>query len=183
MNREEIVIEIRRWSSSVLEKTSDNYNGLPACPFAKKAWRDNRVDFIFKDTEDWDALYLAIEDWDDSKDVVILVDSCYEDFKEFYEILDSINEDLSNGVFSTKDMFLMGFHPESDDNDLLDDEIEMTDEEPYAMIFLQRLSKLQEASDQLREKGYYNTCEEYYGGASSYRQRQEYYRRLKWQAQ
>ncbi len=183
MNREEIVKEIRRWSSSVLEKTSDNYNGLPACPFAKKAWRENKVDFVFKDTADWDVLYLAIDDWDDSKDVVILVDNCYEDIEEFYEILDSLNEDLSNGVFNTKDMFLMGFHPESDDNDLLDDEIEMTDEESYAMIFLQRLSKLQEASDQLREKGYYDTCEEYYGGASSYHQRQEYYRRLKWQVQ
>jgi len=183
MNEKEVIEEIKRWSASVLEQTSDNYNGLPVCPYAKKAWRDNKVGFIFKKTKSWKVLYKAIDEWDDSKEVIILVDHDFFEFDAFYEFLDNMNESISKGKHSTKDMFLMGFHPESDDNDLLDDEIEMTDEEPYAIVFLQRLTKLQEASDQLREKGYYDTCEEYYGGSSSYHQRQEYYRRLKWQGQ
>ena len=181
--REDVVEELKRWSSSVLEKTNENYNGLPACPFARRAWAEDKVGFLFKETDEWDSLYLAIEDWDDSKEVVILVDHCYPELDDMYAFLDDMNKDIADGVFATKDMFLMGFHPDAEDNDLLDDKIEMTDEEPYAMIFLQRLSKLQEASDQLREKGYYNTCEDYYNGSSLYQQRQDYYRRLKCQVQ
>ena len=151
--QEAVIQELKRWSASVLEKTNENYNGLPACPFARKAWAEDKVGFLFKDTEDWDSLYLAVEDWDDSKEVIILVDHCYPELDDMYAFLDDMNKDIAEGVFVTKDMFLMGFHPEAEDNDLLDDEIEMTDEEPYAMIFLQRLSKLQEASRSVEREG------------------------------
>jgi hypothetical protein len=80
LTEESVIKELRRWSASVLEKTNENYNGLPACPYAKKAWLEDKVGFVFKDTEDWDIQYLSIEDWDDSKDVIILVDHCYPEF-------------------------------------------------------------------------------------------------------
>ena len=35
--------EIRSWSSEVLEKPSENYSGLPPCPYAKKAWANEKV--------------------------------------------------------------------------------------------------------------------------------------------
>ena len=73
----------------------------------------------------------------------------------------------------------MGFHPEDDGNELLDNEFESTVDTPYGMVFLQRLSKLQEASDALRVKGYYNIAQQYYNADFLYEQRQDFYRRLK----
>jgi hypothetical protein len=30
--------EIREWSRTLLEKKNPEFNGLPACPYAKAAW-------------------------------------------------------------------------------------------------------------------------------------------------
>ena len=70
-------------------------------------------------------------------------------------------------------MFVMGFYPESDENELLENSLEMTDDNSYAMIFLQRLTKLQEASNVLREKGYYDACQDYYENEPLYELRAE----------
>ena len=56
----------------------------------------------------------------------------------------------------------------------------MTDDNSYAMIFLQRLTKLQEASNVLREKGYYDVCQDYYENEPLYELRAELYRRLRY---
>ena len=68
--------ETLAWSKEVLEIPNEYFNGLPACPYAKKAWADNRVGITFKYTSHWQDLYTLISTWDDSKDVVILVDFC-----------------------------------------------------------------------------------------------------------
>ena len=175
-----IISETREWSKHALERSNEHYNGLPACPYAKKAWAENRVGFAFKYDNQWQDLYKLISQWDDSKDVVILIDFSPLPLDEMDEYLNGMNDAISNGFFINEDMFLMGFHPEDVDNELLDDEdFESTVDTPYAMIFLQRLSKLQEASDALRLKGYYENCEEYYGSSDLYENRKNLYRRLK----
>lgn len=174
-----VIEEIHRWSKESLEKPNDHYNGLPACPFAKKTWSDNKIHFIYKYDEDWSVLNNCINDWNDNHDVVVLIDFDYPDIDDLYDLMAKYNDDLSEGKYKTKDMFLMGFHPEADSNEMLEDSFEMTEDNSYAMIFLQRLSKLQEASNLLREKGYYENCEEYYGSESLYQYRRDLYRRLK----
>ena len=44
---------------------------MPACPFAKRAWVDDRVGFILKD-ESFDVLFEAIYKGQ-KKDVIILI--------------------------------------------------------------------------------------------------------------
>ena len=61
---------------------------------------------------------------------------------------------------------------------LEEDDFESTVEEPYAMIFLQRLTKLQEASNTLRMKGYYDVSQQYYNADHLYENRNRLYRRL-----
>lgn len=171
--------EIRLWSQELLEQPTEHYNGLPACPFAKKAWSDDRVDFVFKHNSSWDILYDTINSWDDSKDVIILIDFDYLGLEELYDFLLLLNESLSK---EGSDMFVMGFHPEEGrvkSSELLSDSFEMTDDNSYVMIFVQRLTKLQEASNLLRDKGYYNLCEDYHEGNSLYKVRESFYRRLK----
>jgi len=38
-----IAQEIREWSANWLELASDTFNGVPPCPFAKRAWQSQRV--------------------------------------------------------------------------------------------------------------------------------------------
>ena len=45
---ENIKNEIRLWSKEALEKPNENYNNMPACPFAKRAWADDRVVLYLK---------------------------------------------------------------------------------------------------------------------------------------
>ena len=177
---QEIITETQAWSKTALEVVNENYNNLPPCPYAKKAWLEDKVGFCFKYTNDWQDLFTLVSQWDDSKDVVILIDFCYLPLDKMDEYLNSLNEAISEGMLINKDMFLMGFHPEDEDNELLDDpDFDSSIDVPYAMIFLQRLSKLQEASNTLRMKGYYNFAEQYYNGYDLYEKRASLYRRLK----
>ena len=41
-----IVEEIRQWSAEVLEQPSPYFNNLPACPYARSAWIDNKVSIL-----------------------------------------------------------------------------------------------------------------------------------------
>ena len=48
-DKTEIVTEIRGWSKHVLEPRNSEFNDIPACPYAKAAWEDNKVEVIFKE--------------------------------------------------------------------------------------------------------------------------------------
>ena len=54
-------------------------------------------------------------------------------------------------------------------------------EKEYALIFVQRLSKLQESANKLKKLGYYDKYYKEYNVEDIYEQRENYYRRLKWQ--
>ncbi len=41
--REEIIEDVRLWSKHFLEVPNVHLGGVPACPFAKKAWADDKV--------------------------------------------------------------------------------------------------------------------------------------------
>ena len=51
----------------------------------------------------------------------------------------------------------------------------------YSLIFVQRLSKLQESANKLKKLGYYDNYYNKYNVEDIYKQRENYYRRLKWQ--
>jgi hypothetical protein len=74
----------------------------------------------------------------------------------------------------------MGFHPHDEANDFIDDQsfMQVVDDE-YAMIFVQRLSKVQESADKLAEKGYYDKYLEEYNAEEIFQERSDLYRRLK----
>ena len=77
-------------------------------------------------------------------------------------------------------MYLMGFHPESESNELIDDTtFETKVDTLYAMIFIQRLSLLCKSSEKLMSKGYYNRKQGSYDIKAVLTRRNELYRRLK----
>ena len=175
-----IETEIRRWSANVLEKKNRTFNNLPACPYAQAAWDKDKVGIVFKHDKDYQCLYTLISTFDDRYDLIILVDTAYDDYEKFHEYLEQLNDAISQGFFIDKDMWLMGFHPEGDDNDNLEGEsFEPLVEEEYGLIFVQRLTKLQESAEKIKKLGYYDCYKDEYNSDEIYQKRELFYRRLK----
>jgi len=180
----QICQEIMAWSDHTLHKPNPFYNGMPPCPYAQKAWEDNKVLILFKYDTNMQVLYSTISQWEDAFDLVIIVDMAFQkDSDVFHDYLEQLNEAISDGVFIDRDMWLMGFHPHDEPNDFIDDNSFMQIvEDEYAMIFVQRLSKVQESADKLAKKGYYDNYLEEYDAEQIFQNRELLYRRLKsWQ--
>ena len=155
---ESIRKEIRDWSKHSLEKANENYNGFPPCPYAAKAWIDNKVDIQFKYDLSPEKLYENISHYNDK-----------------YEA-------ISNDAFHNKDIYVMGCHPEDDTNEIIEsDSFETEVDDVYSMIFIQRLSLLERASEKLRSKGYYDRTYGNYKVDEILQKRNKLFRRLVWQ--
>ena len=63
--------EIRAWSAHALERKNLAYNGFPPCPYAAKAWMDNKVDVQFKYDGDPTPLYTTLAQYDDDYELII----------------------------------------------------------------------------------------------------------------
>lgn len=152
--RLQVVSEIQQWSSQVLEKPSKHFNGLPPCPFAKKAWLDKKVKVDFGDKK---TVINRCMNWDDSLDLVIIVAEDWE-WGEIDEWCENENNNLEND-----DLTLMAFVPCDDAITPGQSQEELEDwdhilDEPYAMVFIQRLTTVNAASEKLEQKGYYKNC-------------------------
>ena len=177
--------EIREWSKHSLEKANENYNGFPPCPYAAKAWIDNKVDIQFKYDISPEKLYANISHYNDDYELIILVDFDYDPEPErFHDYLVGVNEAISKDAFQDADIYVMGFHPEDDANEILESDSFETDvEEVYAMVFIQRLSVLEKAAEKLRSKGYYDRTHGNYAVDEILQNRNKLFRRLQWREQ
>lgn len=149
-----VIAEIQQWSRQVLDRPSDHYNGLPPCPFARKAWADRKVKVTFGDKKEVIKQCLG---WDESLDLLIVVTEDWE-WGDIDEWCEGENEQLSDD-----DLTLMAFVPDSNAVPPGQPEEELEDwdpliDEPYAMVFIQRLSAVNAASDKLERQGYYKNC-------------------------
>lgn len=176
-----IMDEIRAWSKHTLEEKNPYFNNLPACPYARKAWADNQVRFVFKYESSAKKVFEELCDFNDSFELVIVVDMNYpEDVGSFHAQIEWINEAIAGGMFEDRDLWVMGFHPHDDVNELVDQgQFDPLVELEYAMIFVQRLSRVQDASDKLKKLGYYDKYFEEYNVEEIFEQRNALYRRLK----
>ena len=177
---EEIKKEIRDWSKHALEAPNPDFNNLPACPYAQAAWKDNKVDIVFKKDRSYGILSDTLENWNENKDLVIIVDTEFIQIEDrFHKYHDLINKRISENYYKDKDLWVMGFHPYQEANELIDDgTFEGATDTEYALIFVQRLSKLEEASDKLVSRGYYDRYFKTYDVSGMYKIRKKYYRRL-----
>ena len=117
----------------------------------------------------------------DPLDLCILVDLKYEeDPDDFHYYLDRVNEAIADGIFIDRDIWVMGFHPDDDvDEEAFDQNFEVTNDTLYAMTFIQRLSKLEESANTLRQKGYYDFYKDHPDAKDIWDTRRKFYRRLK----
>ena len=173
--------EIREWSFNWLEEPDDRYNGMSPCPYARRAWNDDKVFITFKHLKSYWSVFDVLENFNDEKDLTIIADTQYEKApEEFHQRLVGINHVIANGAFGDKNLWVMGFHPDDEASEYVDDAnfCHLT-EESYAIIFVQRLTKLHESADKLKKRGYYKIYSKEYNADAIFKLRETLYRRLK----
>ena len=174
--------EIRLWSKHYLEVRNKHLNGLPACPFARKSWAQNKVDIQIRNTDQGYTrdLHKHVKKLDfNKKELLIFCDVNYKQYSlnKFQSIIDNFN-----GRYNKKDVYFMGFHPYNPPNKeeqefLLDptgDTSDLPDSKiQFSMMLIQKFSQLYEASDRLHRMGYYDEWPtDYYHEVVSSRQQQ-----------
>ena len=171
--------DLRSWSREVLEVPNKNLNGLPACPYAREAWKQNKVRVVETDHIGVETILQANKFNNNQYELVVV--ASYK-FPTPYQFTDFIG--FLNDTYSWCDLHIMGFHPEygaeeADLDFLYDHDWASSIEEEYAMMFIQSLSQVDDASLKLEKLGYYDVYpkEEYEALVLDRRQR----RNRKWQ--
>jgi len=155
--KELIKSELRLWAVKTLAPPNPHFNGLPACPFAAQAFARDRVDvrvgfgWQMAGVEDTALRYPR------NKDVVIhaeLNPAMYPSRLQ-HEVC------RLNDALSKKNIWCIGFHPDDPEPEFVEDEdgFENIVDEPYAMVFVQRLTELDDASRVLEAQRYYTKVE------------------------
>ena len=168
--RQEIIEDVRLWSKHYLEVPNLHLGGVPACPYAKKAWHDDKVWVVVKTKHSTYKKELndCIKNLDFSKkDILIFCDPYYSYNPDELHLA---TEDY-NDWYNRKDIYFMSFHPsnpatEKEQEFLVNPEgfIPNVDSAlKYSMMLVQKFSQLQQASDKLHKQGYYKSWpDEYY---------------------
>tara|TARA_R110001592_G_scaffold278083_1_gene545346 strand:+ start:423 stop:971 length:549 start_codon:yes stop_codon:yes gene_type:complete len=146
--------EIKSWSKEILEKPIPLFANMPPCPFARKAWLDKHVQVhVVKNLDQIIYIKNRLSPQDETVHVVAWTNWQATTKEQFEDWLDRKNKNHFG-------IWLMGFHPEAEDLEEIS-EFEGIVEDDYALILVQSLDHLVEASNKLMRTKYYDTsCKE-----------------------
>jgi len=168
--RTAIIDDVRLWSKHYLEVPNLHLGGVPACPFAKKAWHDKKVwvSVKSKGTQYKKELNNHIKNLDFSVSEILVFCDPYCNYSP--NDLHIATEEY-NDIYNLKDIYFMSFHPsnpatEIDQEFLVAPQGKIPPIESnlkYSMMLVQKFSQLHQASDKLKKQGYYKHWpDEYY---------------------
>jgi len=150
--------DLRSWSREVLEVPSEHLKGMPPCPYAKEAWKKDKV--LVLETDDiFDSTVVYTQFFEDfEKELVVVASFNMPDIDEFNAFVDELNRKETT-------LHCMGFHPGYNAEDaeldfLSDNDWVSSVDEDYCMIFIQDLQTVVRASDKLEKLGYYKAYPE-----------------------
>ena len=168
--RQQIIEDVRLWSKHFLEVPNLHLGGVPACPFAKKAWLDKKVWVTVKSKYSpyKKELNNCLKNLDFSVSEILIF--CDPYFSYSPNELHMATEDF-NEWYNRKDLYFMSFHPsnpatEQEQKFLVSPNKDKNVSGPdykYSMMLVQKFSQLQQASGKLHKQGYYKMWpDEYY---------------------
>jgi hypothetical protein len=134
-----------KWMEEFVELPHPSLGGWPPCPFARQARLSKNIDIRQGQDPYADCMSLLYYDW--SKEVVIF----WYDYADSESFIDDTNR--VNSILLSKDIVALEDHPATE-------EIIAGIKMNFGLcpiIVLQKNSKLNQAADQLKEKGYYHT--------------------------
>lgn len=153
--------DLRDWSKHVLEVPSPHLKGLPPCPYAKKAWLDNKVEVI-ETSNDLviEAVRNAYKVVDDTLELVVIASYALPEADSLQKSIEALNI-----LGAKQDIYFMCFHPDygAEDADLdflYDTTWQSSIDQDYCMVFVQRLSNVDDKSRVLENQGYYEAFPE-----------------------
>jgi hypothetical protein len=182
-NYQKLIYEdVYLWSKHYLEVPNTHLNNMPACPFAKKAWKEDKVWIEIRNPEigyrrQLNKLLRSLDFT--KKEILIFCDPFFREFSlnKFQKEIDSFNS-----KYNRKDIYFLGFHPKNppteEDQEFLLNPTGDTSNLPdgridFSMMLIQKFSQLYEASDRLKRMGYYDKWpQEYYDDVVLSRQQQ-----------
>ena len=134
-----ITQDILTWSKTFVEKPSDDPEGLPVCPFAKKTREKDFLNQVVNQAKQFSKY-----------DVVIV--AC----ADLYITADELNDYVHalNKVFVREDVYLIASYPDDEVVDFLESADFEPDNEFY-MVLIQSYQKLEDGSSSLRKTNYY----------------------------
>ena len=135
--------EIQKWLDEFVTQPNPLLNGFPPCPYARAAI----VDYVETDHVS-NSLEHLLENWNDDIQVVCLY-TATENYTP--EGLSYIVKEF-NKVAMSKDIVALEDHPD-DEEDVNGVKMNFG---KCIIILVQRLSKINEASELLKKKGYYD---------------------------
>ncbi len=135
------------WAAS-LDEPREATNNLPTCPYARRAFEQGRVGIVVKTRFDGPRdITRLIEGWSDCADVVLLVtDRASLSAPQAQAIAQTISLEVASSDFVVMadhpdEPFIVAGHNNSNGR--------------YLIFFIQRRSKLLQASELLKAAGYY----------------------------
>tara|TARA_R100001510_G_C7547680_1_gene132696 strand:- start:31 stop:588 length:558 start_codon:yes stop_codon:yes gene_type:complete len=147
--------EIIEWAQSTLSSPHPQFNGLPPCPYAANAFARDTVEIEMGFGWGYSNILRTSRKFPEDKSLVIHVElSPQMSAMEMHKDLDRLN---SEKKFARGNLWFIGFHPDDDVPEFVDDDTGETQlvDEPYALIFIQKLTELDDASKRLEQKKYY----------------------------
>ena len=148
MNREYIMLELTSWMVNFVEKPNPLLGDWAPCPYARQARIGNLIEIVFSDpTELNDAVEQALPLLENKDVVIICFDHNQIESSAVEQLVEVINQKLMPHNY-----VVLEDHP---------DRIESLNTvsmnfDKCGLLLVQKLSKLNAASEQLKQKGYYD---------------------------
>lgn len=149
-----IEADLRSWSREVLEVPSEHLKGMPPCPYAKQAWKQDKILVIESGNFEEDIARYCRDFYEFDKELIVVASYDIPDLDDLTEFTEELNRRHPS-------LHCMQFHPDygADDAELdflTDNDWESATEQEYCMVFIQDLRLVVAASDRLEQLGYYS---------------------------
>lgn len=163
MNFEQAKQDVLNWVENFVEKSNPSLNNWSPCPFARRSRLENRLS-ILQGSDVLHDVDNLIQTWDDSFDVIAFV---YDRSQYTVDELATHVEDLNKSQALPKDILILEDHP--DDPEIVNG-VSMNQGQ-YILVLCQRFSKVNLASAELKDQGYYDLWpKEYYDRVAGWRE-------------
>lgn len=148
MDEQAIRQQLEHWLTDFVEQPNPLLNNWPPCPYAKQARLSNKIHIVFDNPLSIAEYVSLLNDYD----VVVL---CFDHKKFSADQIELFSKHI-NSILLWQDYVVLEDHPDSEE---FINGVQMNFGKCGLMI-LQRLSKLNTATTQLKNKGYYDTWSE-----------------------
>jgi len=148
MDQQLIQQQLLTWLVDFVEKPNPMLTGWAPCPYARRARVTNRFDIQFAEPQDLvTAIHAAAKELHHRDVVAVCVDHDKISAKDLEQLVAEQNQ-----LLASQDVLLLEDHP---------DAVEIINcvhmnFGACAIVFVQQLSKITEASEQLKNQGYYD---------------------------